>query len=131
MATRIPKKPTTSKKPAAKKPAAKKPTTTAKKPTATKKVVTAKKTTPTKSVVRKKPIGKKSPAKKKVISELLNNEPDKIRVKRKMYEYEKIAANGNGALFVDMGKRVQNGEMRWAYYTTEDDIGYHYYVKLK
>lgn len=120
MATRRPKKTTTK-------------TTTTKKPVAKNKPIAKKKsTTNNKKVVRKKVVGKKTAAKKKVVNKLLSkDEPSKIAVKRKMYEYEKIAENANNSLFSAMGKRVQDGEMRWAYYTTENDIGYHYYIKLK
>ena len=137
MATRRPKKSTSTKTTTTKKPTTKKPTTatsktTPKKSTPLKKVSPTKEVVVKKPVVRKKPIGKKTVAKKKVIEELLaRDEPPKIRLKRKMYEYEKLAQNAHASKFHEMGQRVQRGEMKWAYYTTEDDIGYHYYVKLK
>ena len=126
------------KKPAAKKPAAKKPAakkTVAKKPVAKKTVV---KKPVAKKPVAKKPVAKKPVAKKrKIVSKkpvpkvILNNAPKKISLKRRLYEYEKIAGNGNNNLFNSMGQRVQRGEMKWAYFAVEDNIGYHFYIKLK
>ena len=115
-------------KPAAKKPAAKK--TVSKKPAAKK---PAAKKTVSKKPVSKKPVAKKPAAKKPAAKKIvIDNAPPKIRVKRKMYEYEKIATNAKGNLFHLMGQRVQRGEVKWAYYTIEEgDMGYHYYIKLK
>ena len=91
-----------------------------------------KKVSPTKkSIVKKKAIGKKTSPNKRVVNKTLANQPPKISVKRRMYEYEKLAENANSALFTAMGKKVQEGEVKWAYYTTENDVGYHYYIKLK
>jgi len=111
------------KKPAAKKPAAKKPA--AKKPAAKKPAA--------KKPAAKKPAAKKTVPNKPVANKVVTDKaPPKIRVKRKMYEYEKIATNAKSNLFHLMGQRVQRGEVKWAYYTTEEgDMGYHYYIKLK
>jgi hypothetical protein len=121
------------KKPAAKKPAAKKPVS--KKPAAKKPVSKkpAAKKPVAKKTVSKKPAAKKTVSKKPVAKKIvIDNAPPKIRVKRKMYEYEKIATNAKGNLFHLMGQRVQRGEVKWAYYTIEEgDMGYHYYIKLK
>tara|TARA_R110000772_G_scaffold212454_2_gene322997 strand:+ start:2777 stop:3163 length:387 start_codon:yes stop_codon:yes gene_type:complete len=128
MSTRRPKKKPPAKKPPAKKPTAKKPT--AKKPTAKK--PPAKKPTAKKPTAIKKVIGKKTATKNRLVKNLITKEPPKIKVKRRMYEYEKIATNAKGNLFHVMGQRVQRGELKWAYYTTEEgDVGYHYYIKLK
>lgn len=150
MATKRPKKTTTTsktvspKKPVAKKstksttpksttkaPPKKKVGTTKKKTavTAKKKVTPAKKAVATKKkavTAKKKPV-----ARKKVVRKQTTDQPAKIRLKRRMYEYEKLAENAHPSKFHEMGQRVQRKEMRWAYFTTEDDIGYHYYVKLK
>ena len=136
MATRRPKKTTTAKKvvsprkktsktvPAKNKVKSVKPTSTKKPATPKKKVATPNKTTTTK----KKPV-----VRKKVVNKITTiKEPPKIRLKRRMYEYEKLAMNAHSSKFHDMGQRVQRGEVKWAYYTTEEgDVGYHYYVKLK
>mgnify|MGYP003124542115 CR=1 FL=1 len=145
MAIRRPKKTTTANtdstnksKSEVRKPKSKAKKTTTKKVVPTKKSITKKKVVDKKVVPTKKPtakkkvIGKKTAAKNRLIKNLIANEPPKIKVKRRMYEYEKIATNAKGNLFHVMGQRVQRGEMKWAYYTTEEgDIGYHYYIKLK
>jgi len=46
-------------------------------------------------------------------------------------EYIKLSENSPKAMFNDMGQKVQSGEVIWAYYAVEDDIGYHFYLKLK
>ena len=95
-----------------------------------KNVKPAAKKTVAKKPAAKKPAAKK-PAAKKTVAKKLNNAPKKISLKRRLYEYEKIAGNGNNNLFNSMGQRVQRGEMKWAYFAVEDNIGYHFYIKLK
>lgn len=45
--------------------------------------------------------------------------------------YVKVSTNSKSIKFVEMGQRVQRGEVKWAYFTTDNGIGYHYYLKLK
>jgi len=120
MATRRPRKSTTSKPTTTKKSPAKKTTTS--KPTTTKKSP-AKKTTTTKRVVNNKTISKG------IITPKTDNSGNTTR--KLQYEYIRLAENANKAKFNEMGQKVQSGEVQWAYYAVDDDIGYHYYRKLK
>jgi hypothetical protein len=42
-----------------------------------------------------------------------------------------ISENAKNAKFVEMGRRVQNGEIKWVRYESNGKIGYHYYALLK
>ena len=33
--------------------------------------------------------------------------------------------------FLEVGEKIKNGEVKWIYYATEGEVGYHYYEKLK
>ena len=125
MATRRPRKSTTSKPTTTKKSPAKK-TTTSKKPTTKKSPV--KKTTTTKSGTTKRVVNNKTIS-KGIITPKTDNSGNTTR--KLQYEYIRLAENANKAKFNEMGQKVQSGEVQWAYYAVDDDIGYHYYRKLK
>jgi len=60
------------------------------------------------------------------------NETSKVRsLKNKPNEYVRLPSNGNREDFTAMGERVRIGEVQWAYYALDGDIGYHYYRILK
>jgi len=90
----------------------------------TKRVPTKKTTTPTKKVTtsKKTTTSKKSSTVKKTTTQ---------SVKNKTYEYVRVSENAKKARFVEMGERVQNGELKWSYYAIDGNVGYHYYRKLK
>lgn len=46
-------------------------------------------------------------------------------------DYLKVSENSRINKFIEIGKRVQNGELRWMYYSIDGNIGYHFYKKLK
>ena len=46
-------------------------------------------------------------------------------------KYIKISTNSKSVKFIEMGDKIQRGEVKWVYYTMENNIGYHYYLKLK
>ena len=127
MATRRPRKSTTSKPTTTKKSPAKKTTTS--KPTTKKSP--AKKTTTRKTVTSKKPTTRKGVRSKKVVKEVVQIKGGNEVVRKLQYEYIRLAENANKAKFNEMGQKVQNGEVQWAYYAVDGDIGYHYYRKLK
>ena len=77
------------------------------------------KKTQKKSIVRRP---KKKPTKKKVV---------RAKAKAKPKQYIKISTNSKHSKFVEIGKRVQAGEVQWARYVVEGNIGYHYYLILK
>jgi hypothetical protein len=99
------KKPATTKKTTTRKPVAKK--TTAKKPT------------------KKAPV-KQEPAKK---VEVVSKAPVR-RTKKKVKEeikYVRLSQNATTAKYQAMGERVRNGEVEWAFYAIDGNLGYHYY----
>jgi hypothetical protein len=60
------------------------------------------------------------------------NETPKIRsLKNKPNEYVRLPSNAKREDFTAMGERVRLGEVQWAYYALDGDIGYHYYRILK
>jgi hypothetical protein len=87
------------------------------------------KATPTKKKVAVKKTSVKKPTAKKKMSPV--KVTTKAPVKKIIYVYEKISESSKSDSFAKMGKRVQDGELKWAYYTTENGTGYHYYLKLK
>lgn len=53
------------------------------------------------------------------------------KVKRAENKYVKIALNAKMEERKIFSEKVQRGELKLAYYTTENDIGYHYYLVIK
>lgn len=45
--------------------------------------------------------------------------------------YVKIAMGSNSLENRKISDSIQNGELKLAYYTVENDKGYHYYLKIK
>jgi hypothetical protein len=50
---------------------------------------------------------------------------------RKQAEYVRVSENAKSTRFHEMGQKVQAGELQWAYYAIDGNVGYHYYKKLK
>jgi len=46
-------------------------------------------------------------------------------------DYLKVSENSRINKFIEIGKRVYKGELRWMYYSIDGNIGYHFYKKLK
>lgn len=44
--------------------------------------------------------------------------------------FVKISANASNSKFNEMGDKVRNGEIRWAFYSEENNVGQHYYEIL-
>jgi len=96
---------------------------------------------PTKKKVVKKRISRKGKLKNKRLSKTGNNDkliPKPTTTRRKPLrnkssesKFEKISNVGNQDKFKEMGKRVQNHELLWSHFAIENNIGYHYYLKLK
>ncbi len=105
----------------------KKSTVTSKKTNANSKAGTkkapTKKGTTAKTKVTRKPTTKKTTTTKKT-----NKTKKSIGIK---YEYVRVSENSKSSKFFDMGEKVKKGELRWAYYAIDGNIGYHYYKKLK
>lgn len=53
------------------------------------------------------------------------------KVKRAENKYVRIALNAKMEERKVFSEKVQKGELKLAYYTTENDIGYHYYLVIK
>jgi hypothetical protein len=66
------------------------------------------------------------------ISDNLGIETKKTRVKNPdkyiRFSFEELSNNEN---ISTINRRVLNGEIKYAYYATDNDIGYHYYIIVK
>lgn len=51
--------------------------------------------------------------------------------KKNEVKYIRVSQNAKAARFKEMGDRVQAGELAWAYYGIDGNVGYHYYKVLK
>ena len=124
-------KPTTKKAPTKKKTSTVTKKTTNKKPkeVVSKKVV--KKPTPT-TRTRKRNLNKSAPPKD---ASLVKSEVKTMNKYSKRShnpaDYVKVSERSKPSKFKDMGDKVQRGEVKWVYYSTENDIGYHFYLKIK
>lgn len=57
-----------------------------------------------------------------------------VKPKRKYYplpEYIKISTKSKQDKFVAIGNRVEKKELKWSFFTTENNLTYHYYEVLK
>ena len=74
---------------------------------------------------------KAPPKKKEAISKTpTKRKPTTSRVKKKK-EFIKVIESSKNSKFSEMGKRIQEGELKWLYYTIENGSGYHYYEVIK
>lgn len=51
-------------------------------------------------------------------------------LKRNNREYIKVSENSKSNKFIEMGVKVQKGEVKWSYYAIDGNVGYHYYLKI-
>ena len=90
-----------------------------------------KKTPAKKSVSTTKKVGttRKPATKKKVTVKARTTKT--VTKGRKQFEYVRVSENAKSSRFHEMGQKVQAGELQWAYYAIDGNVGYHYYKKLK
>ena len=91
-----------------------------------KKIVKPKRKTTTKT--------KKSVSSSKPKSKVIKTKPKKKvkkSLKRNNREYIKVSENSKSSKFIEMGSRVQKGEVKWSYYSIDGNVGYHYYLKIQ
>lgn len=93
----------------------------------------------TKEIVTEKPevkkripkpeIKKEKPIIEEIVNDDLNLEAKKTRVKNTdkyiRFSFEEFSNNDNVS---SINRRVISGEIKYAYYATDNDIGYHYYI---
>lgn len=46
-------------------------------------------------------------------------------------DFIRVSENAKQEKFIEMSKRVQEGEVEWAYYAIDGTSCYHYYRKIK
>ena len=46
-------------------------------------------------------------------------------------KYIKLKTSSTREEYSEIGKKIKEGEIKWAYYTLDNDIGYHYYEVKK
>jgi threonine synthase len=75
----------------------------------------------------------KLPPKKVVITkngiEYLDVKPEEAK-KKDNNKYLKMPITEPSGSFKEVGERVARKELKWAYYTTENNVGVHYYLIL-
>jgi hypothetical protein len=88
--------------------------------------------------VQQKPIPKIEP-KKRVqdsVADVKKTEPKKeekpeVKPKKSEDKYVRVALDAKADERNEFTTRVKNGELKYAYYATDNDKGYHYYLVLK
>lgn len=84
----------------------------------------------------KKPEVKKNvePEVKKIIEPKIvldTNDTTEVKLKRAENKYVRIALDAKTEERSEISTKVKNGEIKYAYYATDSDKGYHYYIVLK
>lgn len=77
-----------------------------------------------------KPVAKTEP-KKEVKVETKVEEPTEPKAKRSENKYVRIALDAKAEERNEFSQKVKNGELKYAYYATDNDKGYHYYLVIK
>jgi hypothetical protein len=72
---------------------------------------------------------KAKPVEPKIV--LDTNDTTEVKVKRAENKYVRIALDAKPEERVEFTSKVKSGELKYAYYATDNDKGYHYYIVLK
>ena len=83
----------------------------------------------TKKKAEPKPIVKPQPVEPKIV--LNTEDKSETRAKRAENKYVRIALDAKADERNEFATKVKNGEIKFAYYATDNDKGYHYYLVLK
>lgn len=59
------------------------------------------------------------------------NDTTEVKVKRAENKYIRIALDAKPEERNEFSAKVKSGEIKYAYYATDNDKGYHYYIVLK
>ena len=76
-----------------------------------------------------KPIVKAKPIEPKIV--LNTDDTSEVKVKRAENKYVRVALDAKAEERNQFTAKVKNGELKYAYYATDSDKGYHYYLVLK
>jgi hypothetical protein len=63
--------------------------------------------------------------------ELDTNDTTEVKVKRAENKYVRIALDAKPEERSEISTKIKSGEIKYAYYATDNDKGYHYYIVLK
>jgi len=74
-------------------------------------------------------IVKTKPVEPKIV--LDTNNTTEVKVKRAENKYIRIALDAKPEERNEFSAKVKSGEIKYAYYATDNDKGYHYYIVLK
>jgi hypothetical protein len=80
--------------------------------------------------VEKKVIAKVAPKKRPEPEPEPEPEP-KVRAKASDDKYIRLATDSKQEEFKAISERVHRGELKWAYYATDNGKGYHHYLVIK
>ena len=90
----------------------------------------AKKKTPTKVETLAKAT-KKALANHKKSAKKTPKTTKTMKAPPKPIQYTRISEKASIETFIEMGKKVRDGEFVWAFYGIDGNIGYHNYKKMK
>jgi len=86
------------------------------------------KTEPKKRV--SEPVAKETPKKEVKVQQKVE-EPVESKTKRSENKYVRIALDAKAEERNEFSQKVKNGELKYAFYATDNDKGYHYYLVIK
>jgi hypothetical protein len=72
---------------------------------------------------------KSKPIEPKIV--LNTDDTSEVKVKRAENKYVRVALDAKAEERNSFTTKVKNGELKYAYYATDSDKGYHYYLVLK
>jgi hypothetical protein len=74
---------------------------------------------------------KKKPVKRKLGKRPPKQTEEKPAKPAPISKFIRVALNEPASRFVEMGEMVYNKEVKWAYFSSDGNTGYHYYLILK
>lgn len=81
-----------------------------------------------KPIVKLEPKQRVNPKSEPLLKPIEIVEEEKPKVKRAENKYVRISLDAKQDERADIINKVKNGEIKWAFYATDGDKGYHYYL---
>lgn len=72
----------------------------------------------------------KNPTKKTTLAQAVKK-PVSKKKKKEEDKYIRVSENANIKRFVELGEKVQSGEVKWSHYAIDGNVAYHHYLVLK
>ena len=84
-----------------------------------------------KPIVKLEPKQRVNPKSEPLLKPIEIVEEEKPKIKRAENKYVRISLDAKQDERADIINKVKNGEIKWAFYATDGDKGYHHYIILK